>query len=220
MGAIKYNRALRTAGTALIFVACAQNAEAAILLSEFNVQGQYALVADASQPGFNIAGTIQWANFSDPYPANNQISANGSFGSNQGLYKIDTDDGMHEAFPPTYTINPDSFNIQYADGVVNMPNQSDTFKFYFNLGPGVSTETQAQGIVDALNAVIAAPGTYAQDLPYLYRRGINGTVAANLIPEPFENTPSVYVIPEPSALMLVSLGGLLILPARRLFRWR
>jgi hypothetical protein len=123
--------------------------------------------------------------------------------------------------PLTYTINPDSFDIQYADGVVNMPNQSDTFRFYFNLGPGVSTEAHAQGIVDALNAAVAAPGTYAQDLPYLYRRGINGTVRYDgTFPKAFENTPSVYVVPEPSALLLVSLGGLLILPARRLFRWR
>lgn len=191
----------------------AQNSEAGIMLSENNVQGEYSLVNDVSQPGYNIMGTIRWWNDSDPVPANNQISANGTFGTNQGLYKIDTDDDTHDRNPPTYDIDkPESFNIQYADGVVNTPNDSDTFKFYFNLGPSVTSESQAQTIVDNLNAMISGQTTFTQDQPFLYKRDINGLVNGDgVFHDEFENSPSVYVIPEPVTItsLLVGMGALL-----------
>jgi hypothetical protein len=201
------------AGLAMMVAGYAQNAEADILLNEVDFQGEYSLVTDASQPGYNIMGIISWGNVSDPVPANNQISANGSFGANQGLYKIDTTDPTHSGRgdEPTYTINPESFNIQYADGVVNTPNDSDTFKFYFNLGQNVTTESQAQGIVDNLNALINDLSTYTQDQPFQYKRDINGTIRGPPTNGSFENSPSVYVIPEPMTMtsLLVGMGALL-----------
>lgn len=204
------------AGLAVLVAGYAQNADASIMLSEDGIQknesnlGSYQLVNDPTKDGFNIMGTIIWGNVSSNVPANNQISANGSFGSNQGLYKIDTDDDNHDRNPPAYTILEDSFNIQYAEGVVNPPNDSDIFKFYFNLGKNVTSEAQAQSIVDNLNAMISNPSSFTGDQPYLIQRSINGTIRGPPTNGSFENSPSVYVIPEPMTLtsLLVGMGAL------------
>ena len=169
------------------------DAQAAILLSENNVQGHYSIVDDATRDGYEIMCTLQWANDSANVDANNQISANGTFGSNMGLYEINTDEYPHDDYPPTYTIHPDSFEIEYADGVVNKPNQSDTFKFFFSLGEGVPTEADAQEIVDGLNGLIDDPSTYTEDAAWKFKRSINGTVAYGGDPQPFENSPTAFV---------------------------
>ena len=184
-------------GVASFFYAAPPPALAAILLSEVNVQGQYTAVDDPTTDGFDIQCTLQWANMSEAVPANNQIRASGSFGSHQGLYKITTDDMIHNILTPTYTILQEEFEIDYADGVVNKPSQSDTFKFHFNLGAGVTNQAQAQQKADILNAYITGANTLSDDTHWVLKRSINGEVAGNAFPVNFQNSPPAYVIPEP-----------------------
>lgn len=205
------------ASLALMGLMYANDAKGDILLGDIGIQGNYSIVEDATTEGYDIMCTIMWNNISDPVPANNQISANGLFGEADGLYKIDTDDIMHDLFPPTYTINSDSFNIAYGDGNVNTPNDSDTFKFYFNLGDGVTSSNQAQSIVDNLNDIINNPTSFTGDQAYLNQRTINGQVTYDgITPKNFENSPNVYVIPEPMSVGLLGIGAGMVFGIRRL----
>lgn len=175
----------------LVVLCGAQMVQGAILLGTSNVQTPYAISDDTNTVGIEIECDMTWYNNSANVPANNQISANGTFGStNSGLVEITTDEFPHNILTPTYYIITNSFNNDYADGVVNTPNDSDTFVFHFNLG--TTNGAVAQAAVDELNACVAG-SLEGHDSLYVLQAAINGEVAGNAWPVPFENSPVVYV---------------------------
>ena len=189
-----------TAGTlSLQIFLLTLSAQGAIRLGEgepYRVQGDgFSIADDTNSVGIEIECDIIWYNTSDNVSANNQISANGTFGSNDcGLVEITTRDSTHSGFhktPPTYTINSNSFNIAYAPGAVNEPGRNDTFKFHFNLG--TTNEATAQAAVEELNACIDGTLDWHNSL-YVLQATINGEVVRDgIFYKPFENSPVVYV---------------------------
>ena len=169
-----------------------------ITLGTDQIQGNYSIQDDPTTDGVDIKSYITWANTSTDVPANNQISANGNFGSaNSGLREISTTDSTHIRKSPTYSIGENSFNIQYAMGVVNVPGASDTFQFSFEL-PASIDQTTAQEVVDTLNNYISnlQNGTPldASASPYVLQSNINGQVVFDGSEyKNFSNNPTVYV---------------------------
>ena len=166
-----------------------------ITLGTDQIQGNYSIQDDPTTDGVDIKSYITWANTSTNVPANNQISANGEFGSgNSGLREITPTEFPH--FNSTYSIGENSFNIQYAMGVVNVPGASDTFQFSFEL-PSSIDQTTAQEVVDTLNNYISnlQNGTpiEASASQYVLQSNINGTIIGPPDYGPFENNPVVYV---------------------------
>ena len=147
--------------TSLAVLLCAGMAQGAVLLWDApgfvqGYSGVYSIDDDTNSVGIEIKCGLNWGNNSTPVPANNQISANGTFGSiNSGLVEITTTDPTHagRGETPTYTIHAKSFWIEYATGVVNNPGSIDSFTFHFNLG--TTNLATAQAVVDELNACIA-----------------------------------------------------------------
>ncbi len=208
-------------GLAVFVGAYAHDAKAGITLGN-NVQVPFSIVEDASTDGYDVAGYFTWRNLSDNFPANNQISANGLFGEvDSGLYNISAQDLEHLFNPPTYSILNNSFNITYANGVVNPPGETDTFLFKFNLGAD-STLEQANAVVSELNSLISGTMQIG-DSQYALERSINGYVSGGGIPKPFDNSPLVYVpniaaIPEPATMGLLGIGAIAGLAVRKLKR--
>lgn len=206
----------------LLIAAYAPNAKAGITLAENNIQGTYSIYNDTEKDGYEIMANFTWANNSDNFPANNQISANGLFGEvDSGLYNISTSDSTHRRNAPTYSILNNSFNIAYANGVVNEPGETDTFLFKFNLGAD-STLEQANAVVSELNSLINGTMQFG-DSQYALERSINGYVDGGVIPKPFDNSPLVYVpniavIPEPATMGLLGIGAIAGLAVRKLKR--
>ena len=213
------SRAVAT-GLALIALSYAPEAKAVIILDDQNIQGQFESHTDNSKDGIEIKCAVSWVNLATVGDANNQISASGLYGEvDSGLYNIDTTDGTHFFTPPTYTFNPNSFYIQYANGVVNPAGGGiDTFTQYFNLG-NISQE-KANDVMQALNDAIA--GTPFGDIEnnnYILQSSINGLVSGGL-PQSFENSPIAYVpnmqaIPEPMTIGLLGIGAVAGLAVRR-----
>ena len=209
-------------GLAVLVGAYAHDAKAGIDLGESNQQNSYSIVDDASTTGYDIMANFNWANNSDDFPANNQISANGLFGEvDSGLYNISSSEVPHDFLKPTYSILNNSFNIAYANGVVNEPGQTDTFLFKFNLGAD-STLEQANAVVLELNSLISGTMQIG-DSQYALERSINGYVSGGGIPKPFDNSPLVYVpniaaIPEPATMGLLGIGAIAGLAVRKLKR--
>ena len=193
------------AGVAMMAAAyVVPQAKADVILGTNGVQqSTYSIFNDTSRDGYQIECNLTWENLSDYVDANNQIVANGTFGSSIHLYDISTTDPFHNVFGTTYTINPESFLIEYASGVVNTPGNTDTFNFKFDLGENVTYE-QAEGIVDNLNDYILGNKLHdGNDASFDYLRSINGEVVFDGSDfQPFENSPGVHVIPEPQYLEL------------------
>lgn len=158
---------------------------------------------------------INWRNNSENVPANNQIQANGNWGSaDTGLYAITIPStSIHYGEDTIPTINDTSFIIEY-NGVVNPPGQTDTFTFHYNLGTNDLDflTNQVFPEYDALKAGTMDIG----DSKYWLQKQINGLTSGNSINMPFENSPNVYVpnlqalkpiIPEPNTLTLLTLLG-------------
>jgi len=169
----------------------AGGAQGAILLGETGQQGSYSIADDAGTPGIEIKCDVRWYNASTAVPANNQIEANGDFGTDgSGLVEITTTDMIHQILPPTYTITADSFVIDYADGVFNPANQDDTFIFHFNLG--TTNLSTAQAVVDELNAAVSGALDWIDSL-YVQPGSINGKTVGGAVPDDFENSPVVQI---------------------------
>ena len=216
----KAKNRIATSALALLASMYAPKANADIRLSEVIPQTTYSIVEDATTEGCDI----MWRNSSSNVPANNQISANGLFGEvDAGLYNISTTDNTHAGFgvtPPTYTISPTTFNIDYADGVVNTPGNTDTFEFRFNLG--TTNEATANAVVDELNDLVLGIIQIA-DSQYGLERSINGQVVFDGIPKPFENSPTIYVpnaqtVPEATTSSSLIIGMGLLCGYRRVTR--
>ncbi len=216
----KAKNLIATSVVALLASMYAPKANADIRLREINQQTTYSIVEDATTDGYDIRCNIKWGNVSTAVDANNQISANGLFGEvDAGLYNISTTDNTHAGFgvtPPTYTISPTTFNIDYADGVVNTPGNTDTFEFRFNLGSQVTTEAKAQEIVDNLNDLITGQTAFVTNQPWMYQRNINGTIRGPPTDGSFTNSPSIYIIPEAGTVGMLALGAVGSLLYRRL----
>ncbi len=160
-----------------------------IALGIDNIQSNYSIQDDPTTAGIDIGCSIEWINASDYVPANNQISANGTFGSlDSGLYKIKPTGLDHFFNPPTYTIGDNSFNIQYADGVVNVPGAGDTFNFVFTLNDKYS-QAQALEVVAQLNKLKTGEMDIA-DAKCSLASSIGGEVVGE---DFFQNNPTVYV---------------------------
>ncbi len=218
----KAKNRIATSALALLASMYAPKANADIRLSEVIPQTTYSIVEDATTEGYDIRCNIKWRNSSTAVPANNQISANGLFGEvDAGLYNISTTDSNHFFDPPTYTLSPTTFNIDYADGVVNTPGNTDTFEFRFNLG--TTNEATANAVVEELNDLVLGIIQIA-DSQYGLERSINGQVTDNgIIPKPFENSPTIYVpnsqtVPEATTSSSLIIGMGLLFGYRRVTR--
>lgn len=197
--------------------ALANEAKGDIILGEIGVQGTYSSPAwNESTLSYITENSINWKNNSEDVTANNQISANGNWGSvDTGLYAITTSDPTHVGFgkpdliPPT--IDNNSFTITYASGVVNEPNQTDTFKFHYDLG--TQDLDLANTVLAELDA-IKLGSIDIDDSKYWLQKEINGIIRGPPVNGIFSNSPNVYVpnieginpiIPEPNTLLLFSL---------------
>ncbi|MDF7825154.1 hypothetical protein P4B35_14115 [Pontiellaceae bacterium B12227] len=163
--------------------------QAAVVLGTSAVQGSFQIDDDPATTNLDIFCRVTWENLSDYVDANNQIAANGTFGTNDGLVGVSTTDFEHFFDPPTYALSSNSFNIAYASGVVNTPGNTDTFKFRFMLP--TDNAALAQAAVDELNARVL--GGALADPAYSRAASINGIVDGGATPDPFENSPVVYV---------------------------